>query len=218
MNNPFRQSNAAGSILTYKHVRFLVNFIIIYHLFAFTLWNMPSSRLKTACLPFIQRYLHYTCLWQSWAMFQQPGLDNIFMSARIKFADGSQKEWYIGRQDNLGPWDRLMNERFRKMMEHVFNKEQAVHYPHLANWAARRNSRDPRNPPVSVEILRYWYPIEKPSGQIKQLPVKPVTQWYSDIVYSSPMGDPCETKKKNMEEKLWARFDIDTYNGKKYYQ
>ena len=41
----------------------------------------------------------------------EPGRENVYMAARITYADGSVKLWGIGRQDTLPLWSRLVGER-----------------------------------------------------------------------------------------------------------
>jgi hypothetical protein len=166
-------------------MRALVSLFIVFHLGGILLWNLPSTYTLSEIRSRMYRYMNFMGLTQGWAMFApDPGHENYYFAARITFADGKKRLWYIGRQDNLNQFDRLLNERIRKFSENLFTAGNAVmYYPQVAHWAAWSN-RSRTNPPVKVELIRYTQPIPYPSPQLDTpLP----TEWNSQVVYTTTM-------------------------------
>jgi len=115
-------------------------------------------------------------------MFARPGVQTIYMEARIRYRDGAQNLWPIGRQDNLNWVGRLQNERAHKMMEYAFDKNRySWIYPQIALWAARRNFSDADNPPVSIDLVRRWSGIPEPPAGLN---ISAITKRYGEIVYT----------------------------------
>ena len=68
------------------------------------------------------------------------------------------RSWVYPRMADMGYIERYRSERFRKLIELGHPDEHRVVWPSLARYAARRNNIDPRNPPVSVALVRHWSP------------------------------------------------------------
>ncbi|MBW3624621.1 MAG: hypothetical protein KY468_14540 [Armatimonadetes bacterium] len=167
--------------------RWLVSGFVLFHLAAIVVWNMPSSHLQIELKSRLSRYMTYVTLDQGWGMFApEPGRENFYMQARITYASGEKRLWPIGRQDTLNPFERLINERERKMVENLYNPSAGQpYYNQIALWALRNNSSDRSNPPVRVELMRHWSPIPSLPDGVK---MNPVTGWSSDVVYSLGLG------------------------------
>jgi len=167
--------------------RFLASAVILFHLVAIMVWNMPGSFTQADLKSRISRYMIYTGLNQAWGMFApEPGHINYYMAARITYADGKQRLWPIGRQSTLNLWDRLVDERNRKFLENIYDTSNGTGlYPQVALWVARVNNLYPNDPPAKVELMRFWSQIPPPPGGVNE----PVTgKWSNDIVYSTTIN------------------------------
>jgi hypothetical protein len=145
--------------------RMLVNAFILWHLFALTIWLLPESQLRRNFIGLVSPYMTSTGLMQSWAMFapNPPSVD-VFVEARIAFANGQVRDWSYPRLGDPGLLDWYRNERFYKLIENGHMDENRMVWPSLARYAARRNNSDPRNPPVSVALVRHFGTIPPPGG------------------------------------------------------
>lgn len=163
-------------------LRALISAFIVFHLVAITAWNMPASHLQMRIKNHIRRYMVFVVLDQGWGMFSTPGRENYYMQARITYEDGRQAFQPIGKQHDLNPLARLINERERKMTENLYVPSNGQpYYNQIALWALRKVPKPPHNPPVRVELTRHWSPIPPlPDG----LRMPPVSSWNSDVVYS----------------------------------
>lgn len=119
-----------------------------------------------------------------------PDKMNLYLRARVTLADGTEQFVPIGRMDTLSQWDRLIQERARKLVETVWNPKKGwkPYYPQIARWAAHRRARDPANPPVQVTLEVRWSPIPRLPDGLRQ---EPLTGWRSETIYTetlSPRG------------------------------
>jgi hypothetical protein len=142
---PPAQSSAFALDPEHGWQRGLLNAFILFHLLAIVVWNMPSSYLQQQLRGRITRYMTYVGLDQAWGMFApEPGRENFYMQARITLANGERAYWPIGRQDNLNPFARLVNERQRKLTENMYNPGNGLpYYNQMALWALRKIKCDP---------------------------------------------------------------------------
>jgi hypothetical protein len=166
--------------------RIVSTVFIVFHLVGIVFWNMTPSYVQAPIQQFYRPYMTFMGLYQSWGMFApEPGRDNYFLGARITYRDGRRRLWYIGRQDHNNNWQRILNERARKMAEGLYNPNIGRnHYPQMSLWAARKNNIYPNNPPVKVEIMRFWASIPLPPYGVNE----PISkEWKQDIVYSTPI-------------------------------
>ena len=177
---PFELAPASGGL------RLLISLFVTFHVAAIVFWNMPHSNLQMHVKRAIAKYMHYVVLDQGWGMFTIPGRENYFMAARITYDNGERFYWYIGRMDTLNPWERLINERERKLIENLYIPANGLpHYNQMALWALRKIPERPNRTPVKVELTRHWSAIPPlPDGLHKD----PVTGWNSDVVYSLGLG------------------------------
>ena len=167
--------------------RLVISAVILFHLVAITVWNMPASYLQSILRSDIYSYMTLTGLAQGWGMFApEPGHINFYMAARITYANGQQRVWEMGREDNRGMWARLVGERERKFVENIYDTPGGLpYYPQAAVWAAHKNDIYPTNPPVKVDLMRFWSTIPNPPDGVNQ---PAVSQWSSDVVYSTTVN------------------------------
>ncbi len=163
--------------------RFAISAFLFFHLMAIQFWNMPTSYLQSMLTGRIGPYMQYTGLAQNWGMFApEPGHENFYMEARITYQDKKVRSWPIGRQDTLNNAARLINERERKLVENLYDTNNGrPYYNQMALWMARRHFQEKNNPPVKVELMRFWNPIPVPPDGAS-LPA--LTEWHHDTVYS----------------------------------
>jgi hypothetical protein len=139
--------------------RGLLNCFIAIHLLILFLWGLPGNKLAAKAKDPVTPYVLFTGLWHIWNMFG-PDLCTIQMDlrARIKFRDGSEKEWIAPRMQELSLWDRVPKERYRKWRERQFHQNSAPIWPASARFIARQVNINPTNPPVHVALTRHWTP------------------------------------------------------------
>jgi len=154
--------------------RLFVSGLIAFHIVATVLWLLPAaSALRRDVHVVTDKYIAGVGLWQAWGMFApEPSDLNIYIHARITYADGSEREWSFPRMNQLDLFTRYREERYRKYEEYAHLDSYGLVWPDLARWVARRNNPDPHNPPVRVRLIRSWWVVPPPpaSGDISHDP------------------------------------------------
>ncbi len=112
-------------------------------------------------------YMYWSGLSQGWGMFAPEPLSvNSHLEAEITYRDGRASVWKFPMPQHFGYVQRYFKERDRKWAtDYVRQDANAVLWPDAARYIARRNN-DPKNPAVTVKLVRYWSQIAPPkSGQ-----------------------------------------------------
>ena len=143
-----------------------------------------TQRFRNAMRP----YLVYTGLFQKWDMFApDPSKLNNFIGAMITYNDGDSKLWTFPRMENLGYVDKYFDERFRKYANDCLRLDDySALWPDAARYVARVNNR-PGNPPVGVQLIRYWSIVPPPGGNGEETP--PNWNQYAFYRYQVQPGD-----------------------------
>jgi hypothetical protein len=148
--------------------RSLVNAFIILNVVAIFFWAQPFPyRVRSVIKEITAGYMHFCGVWQEWNMFApQPRTLRIRMDATVTFRDGSTKTWIFPQMDQMTLWDRLRKERYRKWAHDSvrLDAESGLWAP-TANYIARQFP-DPDNPPVAVQLHRYWADIPGPTETV----------------------------------------------------
>src|SRR5712692_8347704 len=98
--------------------RMLINAFIFWHLFALTIWLLPESALRQNCFGLVSPYMTWTGFMQSWSLFSpNPAPMQVYVEARIRYAEGRVRSWDYPRMVNMGYIERYRRERFRKLIE-----------------------------------------------------------------------------------------------------
>lgn len=106
-------------------------------------------------------------LTQDWNLFApEPSSINAYLVAQITYRDGQKKAWNFPMPQDYGYYRRyFMSRRLRWSSDNLRMDKNAVLWPDAARYVARVNN-DPKNPPVTVELVRHWSLIAPPmSGQ-----------------------------------------------------
>jgi hypothetical protein len=146
--------------------RILISGFIALNLFAIVSWCVPlDSPLLSACRSLSRPYLVWTGLFQKWDMFApDPSKLNCYLGAQIAFRDGRTALWTFPRMENLGIIDKYFKERYRKYANDNLRLDgDAPAWPDAARYIARVNY-SPSNPPVSVNLVRYWSIVPPPTA------------------------------------------------------
>lgn len=173
--------------------RGLLNVFIAFHIFILFFWGLPDSPFRNRMIRPIEKYVVYTGLWHIWGMFAPMPLTTHFdVRAQVKYQDGSTAEWIAPRMEELSVWERVPKERFRKWRERIRSDDYAQIWDVTAQYIARVMNKNPKNPPVEVQLTRYWVEIPPPiRGQDYQPMPKgfnPVNKFIYATVQISP-GD-----------------------------
>ena len=153
-----------------RMTRVLVNIFIIFHLAAFICWSSPFEwELRNKFVNWITPYMLWSGLWQGWDMFAPDPLSiNAHLEALITFRDGTQATWVFPRMDKLGYFERYRKERYRKWASsYVRLDSYSAIWPSTSRYIARQFSHLP-NPPIEVELKRYWTAIPPPYSSLYQ--------------------------------------------------
>jgi hypothetical protein len=153
-----------------------VNLFIVWQIFAVFMWVMPSnSAIVQAFVGVVRPYMVITAMAQSWSMFSpNPDHMDVYLEAKITYANGQTKSWEFPRMTHLGYVKRYEEERWRKMTENVTHGSNQNLWPMLARYAARVNDPDPNNPPVKVELIQHSRVIPSPGQSIPPYTAAPL--------------------------------------------
>lgn len=117
-------------------------------------WTLESRPVAAA-------YLFHTAQHQDWAMFAPNPLQiNRYVAATVTLRDGRQVEFGFPRLSQLGPWQCLIQKRYRKYQHRIAEEPVPAFREDLARYIARRAGR-PENPAVRVTIYEYQSPIPR---------------------------------------------------------
>jgi hypothetical protein len=176
------------SKLTLRYLgRIAVILFVFWHFFAIAVWLMPAgSEISNRGMPYVRPYMTATGFMQGWSMFApQPYSLDLFIEARIHYADGRVKSWKFHRVSEMSYWRRYGKERWRKYTE-VANQDQFKFLWHSsARYAARVNNVYPANPPVSVELIRHFRFVQPPAQVVS--PQTMYTPWQSIRYTTQPI-------------------------------
>jgi hypothetical protein len=163
-----------------------LNLFIAMNLWALFFWGLPDGPFRNHMARPFERYVVYTGLWHIWGMFAPKPLDvNFDVRATVKYADGSTAEWICPRVEEMSQWQRMCKERYRKWRERIRSDEYRNIWDDSAHWIARQMNTKPQNPPVQVQLTRWW--IETPPPNLKQdyQPLPQRVAWNKSLVYAT---------------------------------
>jgi hypothetical protein len=143
-----------------------VNLFIGFHLIAITCWCLPvDSPLIPPARDLVRPYFLWAGLFQSWDMFAPiPKGANIYIEARLRFRDGSEKTWTYPRMEQMSLRQTLFRERYRKFADNFQRDELDDLLVDAARHIARSNSS--LDNPVKTVILVQWssFILPRPDG------------------------------------------------------
>jgi len=146
--------------------RLIINVFVLWQLCALTIWLLPDSVLRQTCSPIVLPYMTFTGLMQSWNMFSpDPSKLDLYVEARIKYANGQERSWIYPRMIKLGYGERYWHERFRKFIELAHLDQNHMVWPSLARYPARLKNNYPGNPPVQVQLIRHFRTTPPPGAE-----------------------------------------------------
>jgi hypothetical protein len=161
-----KQQNHAGQPPAPGRVaRILISGFLAFNLFAIVAWCVPlESPLLSACRTAVRPYMLWTGLFQKWDMFApEPSKLNCYVGAQVVFRDGHSALWSFPRMENLGIVDKYFKERYRRYANDSIRRDMnAAAWPDAARRIARLNN-SPSNPPVVVNLIRYWSGVPPPT-------------------------------------------------------
>jgi hypothetical protein len=134
-----------------------------WHFFAIAIWLLPMSFLESHAMPIVRPYMTATGFMQGWSMFSpNPYTEDLYVEARIHYADGTLHTWTFPRMERMSIWRRYQKERWRKYIEVAQQDNYRFLWPTMARFAARVNNPNPDNPPRSVDLLRFYRNVQAP--------------------------------------------------------
>ncbi len=140
--------------------RAAISVFIVVTIVSVAVWNLPPSAIKEDALAVTAPYIRATGLNQNWGVFSpNPRRHSLFLSARVRYADGSEEVLSPPRGGALvgGYWDY----RWRKWAEWASMDENSELWRPTADWFAGRARAQGRDP-VSVTLVRRWRDLLPP--------------------------------------------------------
>ena len=97
-------------------------------------------------------------------VFPNPDNLDVYMTARITYADGHTRDWSFPRIAKMGYVHRYEEERYRKLIEVATHGQALLISPSLARFVAVQHNTDPNDPPVSVALYEHFRTIPLPGN------------------------------------------------------
>jgi hypothetical protein len=158
--------------------RLLVGFIIVYHVSAIAVWEMPDkdslSTFRVKAREAFSTWVYATQMDQQWGMFApNPPRHNVFM--RIVLTDENGEAWDMrtdvyARERMPIPW--IWNDRMRKMNRRVIGGEAGkgdVYQKWYGRYLCREWARTHRGVmPEKVELFKVSYKMPPPDVVARQ--------------------------------------------------
>ena len=155
-----------------------INMFIVWHLFALTIWLVPSNSAIVQSplgVGLVRSYMTLTSFAQSWSMFSPyPDRLDVTLEAQITYADGQKRSWFFPRMAHMDYVRRYQEERWRKMVEVATHGNNQAVWLGMARYAARVNNHDRRNRPVSVELFQHSRLVPPPGGPFPPVQTTPL--------------------------------------------
>jgi hypothetical protein len=153
--------------LTWSRIRRpLILMFLAWHFSGVLLWLSPDGPLKQNLIAPYIGYLNFFGMWQGWSVFEHPRTYNEYLTALVKFKDGSEKIWEFPRMEKMSITEKMFKEGFRRWTNDcVSDVNDSYLWPDATRYIARLNAL-PGNPTVSVAIVRHWIWIDPPETGI----------------------------------------------------
>lgn len=141
--------------------RAVVSVLVIAYLLSACMYCMPAGLWQATVLRPQRSFMEWSGLWQDWSMFSpDPFLDNTYLTASLRFDDGSATEYELPRMEKMGFVDALYRERWRKFWQDNLNESNWLCPPFSVYLARKFDS--PKRHPTSVELVRHTEEIRHP--------------------------------------------------------
>lgn len=132
--------------------RVLISILVIVVLAGVVAWNLPESELGRQGRFRLERVVNGLGLDQTWAVFApDPPRQELVLSARIAYADGTERRWRVPTGDPVVGAYR--DYRWLKWAEWMTSGVRVVLWEPAAAWIARKE-QDAGRRPVTVTLIR----------------------------------------------------------------
>lgn len=157
----------------------------IFYFAIMLLESLAPFKWRTAIHAPLQPFLSYSGLWQNFQVFSPgPRQKNLFLTAEIKFADGSTESWDYPRPEKMGFLEKIARERYRKYgHDHLFYDDESFLWPDFCRWLARQFT-DKGKRPVTITLIRHWAEIPPPSEESLAEPLPPEDEYFRQRFYT----------------------------------
>lgn len=164
--------------MTWTLKKWALSALLIAHLFALLVWNLPTGDLRERLAPKVLPYMLVTGLWQSWCMFSpDPCRAKITLEAVVTDKNGVARIYPFPHMDELSPLEKIPVYRHAKYASNVGLKDGKAQ----REFAARHVLR-------TLEIPADAYPVD--------------LQLYYKIRPTPPPGTPAEEITLHTENSL----------------
>lgn len=155
-----------------NHSKLFANIFIVSYLYCIGFWLCPDSGWRSVVLEPVSQAVSYLGLWQQYRVFAPVRRFNVYFDAEVAFEDGSKSLWHYPRPEKMGFWDKIRNERFRKLANDNLNwRSQNILWPDFARYVVRQVQASSGKKPVFVSLIRNFQDIPPPYlGQLLPMP------------------------------------------------
>lgn len=141
--------------------KFLISAFIMLNILAMVRIHAPLGN-KVVGLIYrpVDSYLSFFSIFQSWTMFSpNPSRTNVYVTAHVKFEDGTSDTYMLPRNTDLNFADRYtFGERFRVITEAIRRDDGNFMWRDVSKFAMRQvRNKNFNKIPVKVDLVRHWH-------------------------------------------------------------
>lgn len=127
--------------------------LIVVHLAAVLLWNLPKCALRERCAGWTAYYLMPTGQWQGWDMFApDPVRETVALEALVRDRHGLLHRYDFPRNADRSTWEALKGFRDSKYMALMAVPEAVAAREFAARSALRELNLPPSSYPADIEL------------------------------------------------------------------
>jgi hypothetical protein len=135
-------------------VRIGLSAVILAHLAAVALWNLPGGNpLRQQLAPYVGYYLLPTGQWQYWGMFcPDPVRDTHAAEAAVRDSQGMIHTYQFPRMADKSVWDASWGFRHSKFLHNLAPEAAVAYREFAARHAARALDLPPEAYPIEMDL------------------------------------------------------------------
>lgn len=159
--------------------RLALSLLLVVHLAAVALANLPDGPLAQATAGWTAYYLQPTGQWQSWGMFApEPSTDTLTLEAVVRDSRGLLRHYSFPRMMDKSAWEGVWGYRHSKYANNVGMPTGRANREFAARFVVRALDLKADDFPADVQLLYDVWPTAKPDAPAGDPPGSP---WQSVI-------------------------------------
>ncbi len=162
--------------------RGVISLLLIVHLSALVLNNMPANPIQETFGGWVPYYLHPTGQWQDWGMFApEPSTDTFVLKAMVKDARGLLRHYDFPCASDKSAWEGLWLYRHSKYAHNVGTATGKANREFAARTVVRDLNLKAEDFPAVVQLVYEVWPTPRPDeapGESSTAPWQSVIETY----------------------------------------